>query len=328
MYTSGWPKNQKRCRNRVGSPPHSGLKNDVPKLRSVQQQQEGRHQDRPGEQRHAVQRHAGSPHVEDRGDEVDGAQDRGGASDVQREDREIHARTLAQRQRRVDRPAGPDAAADHRRGEQQDEGRRQQPEADVVHARKGHVGRADHQRHEPVAEPADQRRHDDEEHHDQAVRRDDGVPQVTVRRAVRTVEVLDAGLQQFEAHDHREGGADQRGEDREHKVHRADVLVVGAVQPALDARRRMMVVVGVIVVGGAVRGGHFCLSCGDALSGWRERWRKRTRLRARAPPPSSSAPPICRRRPWRPRAPRSACSCDCRHRSASTGRSSSPPRGR
>jgi len=35
MYTSGWPKNQKRCRHRVGSPPPSGLKNEVPKLRSV-----------------------------------------------------------------------------------------------------------------------------------------------------------------------------------------------------------------------------------------------------------------------------------------------------
>ena len=35
MYTSGWPKNQKRCRNRIGSPPPSGMKNVVPKLRSV-----------------------------------------------------------------------------------------------------------------------------------------------------------------------------------------------------------------------------------------------------------------------------------------------------
>ena len=35
MYTSGWPKNQKRCRNRIGSPPPSGMKKVVPKLRSV-----------------------------------------------------------------------------------------------------------------------------------------------------------------------------------------------------------------------------------------------------------------------------------------------------
>ena len=35
MYTSGWPKNQKRCRNSVGSPPPAGSKKWVPKLRSV-----------------------------------------------------------------------------------------------------------------------------------------------------------------------------------------------------------------------------------------------------------------------------------------------------
>ena len=35
MYTSGWPKNQKRCKNRIGSPPPSGRKKAVPKLRSV-----------------------------------------------------------------------------------------------------------------------------------------------------------------------------------------------------------------------------------------------------------------------------------------------------
>ena len=35
MYTSGCPKNQKRCRNKVGSPPPAGSKKCVPKLRSV-----------------------------------------------------------------------------------------------------------------------------------------------------------------------------------------------------------------------------------------------------------------------------------------------------
>ena len=47
--------------------------------RQRQQQQEGGHQDRPGEQRHLVQRHARGAHVEDGGDEVDGAQDRADA---------------------------------------------------------------------------------------------------------------------------------------------------------------------------------------------------------------------------------------------------------
>src|SRR6187401_1238309 len=35
MYTSGWPKNQNKCWNKIGSPPPSLAKNVVPKLRSV-----------------------------------------------------------------------------------------------------------------------------------------------------------------------------------------------------------------------------------------------------------------------------------------------------
>jgi hypothetical protein len=46
------------------------------KHRQRQQQQEHRDQDRPHEQRHLVQGHARRAHVEDRGDEIDGAQNR------------------------------------------------------------------------------------------------------------------------------------------------------------------------------------------------------------------------------------------------------------
>ena len=35
MYTSGWPKNQNRCWNRIGSPPPAGSKKVVLILRSV-----------------------------------------------------------------------------------------------------------------------------------------------------------------------------------------------------------------------------------------------------------------------------------------------------
>lgn len=35
MYTSGCPKNQKRCWYRMGSPPPAGSKNDVFRFRSV-----------------------------------------------------------------------------------------------------------------------------------------------------------------------------------------------------------------------------------------------------------------------------------------------------
>jgi hypothetical protein len=67
------------------------------KHRQRQQQQERGDQHRPGEQRHLVQRHARRAHVEDRGDEVDRAEDRGGAGDVQRQDRDIHGRATLSR---------------------------------------------------------------------------------------------------------------------------------------------------------------------------------------------------------------------------------------
>jgi hypothetical protein len=86
------------------------------------------------------------------------------------------------RQRRIGGPADAGAnarAARHEgRDEQRDEADHGQPERDVVHPREGHVGRADHERHEPVAEAADDRGHDHEEHHDQAVGGDQHVPQV------------------------------------------------------------------------------------------------------------------------------------------------------
>jgi hypothetical protein len=91
-------------------------------------------------------------------------------------------------------PTEPDVEAAHRRSSrcprrcrshreearhhQADEARDGQPEGDVVHARERHVRRADHQGHEPVGEPAHGRRHDHEEHHDQAMRGDQHVPGV------------------------------------------------------------------------------------------------------------------------------------------------------
>ena len=60
--------------------------------RQRQEQQEGGHQNGPNKQRHLVQRHAGCAHVEDGGDEVDGAEDRRGACEMQRKDGEIHGR--------------------------------------------------------------------------------------------------------------------------------------------------------------------------------------------------------------------------------------------
>jgi hypothetical protein len=65
----------------------------------------------------------------------------------------------------------------------------------MLFMREGHVGRPDHQRHEPVAESAHQRRHEHEEDHDQAVRRDHDVEQMRVAG-----EDLEARMRQLGAH--------------------------------------------------------------------------------------------------------------------------------
>ena len=183
-------------------------------------------------------RHAGRAHVEDGGDEVDRAEDRRGAGQMQRQDGEIDRRAgmAGGGQRRIDRPAGADAgrarlAFDEGRSQQQRERGRQQPERDVVHARERHVRRADHQRHDPVAEAADQRRHDHEEDHDQPVRGGEHVELMAV------VEHLHAGELQLHADGDRHEAADHAGDHGEHQVHRADVLVVGRIDEAAPPGR-------------------------------------------------------------------------------------------
>ncbi len=66
-------------------------------------------QDRPHEQRHAAPAHAGRAHVVDRRDEVDRAEDRGQAGEVDHVDPRVLAaarRVLLRRQRHVGEPAG------------------------------------------------------------------------------------------------------------------------------------------------------------------------------------------------------------------------------
>src|SRR5258705_4356595 len=71
-----------------------------------------------------------------------------------------------------------------------------------------------------MAEPADHRGHDHEEHHDQAVTGDEDVEGMGI------TEDLQAGIHQFGAHHHGKECADEARANGENKVHRADVLVV------------------------------------------------------------------------------------------------------
>ena len=115
------------------------------------------------------------------------------------------------------------------------EGRDEEPERDVVHARERHVRRADHQRHEPVPEAADHGRHDHEEDHDDAVARHEDVVGMGIG------EDLHARLLQLEPHADRQSAADDPREKREDQVHRADVLVVGRIDVAPPAGRVVVV---------------------------------------------------------------------------------------
>jgi hypothetical protein len=110
-----------------------------------------------------------------------------------------------------------------------------QPEAEVVHARKGHVGRANLQRDHPVRK-AHEGRHDGAEHHDQAVHGGELVEQLGVHH-------LQAGLEQLGADQQRQHAADHQHGEREQQVQRADVLVVGGIHPAAPAGGGVVVVI-------------------------------------------------------------------------------------
>jgi hypothetical protein len=119
---------------------------------------------------------------------------------------------------------------------QQQRGRRQQPEREVVHARERHVGGADLQRDHPVGE-ADEGRHDGAEHHHEAVHGGQLVEELGP-------EELQAGLEQLGADHQRQHAARQQHGEGEPQVQGADVLVVGGEQPA---RTTVRMVVGVVV---------------------------------------------------------------------------------
>ncbi len=121
------------------------------------------------------------------------------------------------------------------RGDEEDKRGHEQPERDIVHARERHVGRADHDRHHPVAEAADQRRHEHEEDHDEAVRADDDIV------GHRVAEYLQSGLLELHPDQHRKRGAEDPSQDREQQIERSDILVVGRPQPP-DEKPGLMVV--------------------------------------------------------------------------------------
>ena len=110
------------------------------------------------------------------------------------------------------------AARCQHRGHTQRHTGHEHPVAQVVHPRESHVRRTDLQRHEVVAETAEQRRDHHEEHHQDAVIGDHHVPKVAVRGAsvgrgdeTRTflTHVLHTGVHQLHPHVEREDDRNQ-----------------------------------------------------------------------------------------------------------------------
>ena len=174
---------------------------------------------------------------------------------MDRENGAIHGRAgvAGRRERRIERPAAAKAparaAVDEHRDQQHHPGGDQQPERDVVHPREGHVRRADHQRYEPVAEPADHGGHDHEEDHDQGVTGDHHVVTMLGRlNEARRCEPgafpehLNPGFKEFPTDQAGQGPAHEARHDGEQDVEGANVLVVRGIEPAGEEPRRVVAV--------------------------------------------------------------------------------------
>ncbi len=194
------------------------------------QQQVGGDQPGPDEQRHFHQRHARGAQIENGHDDVDRTHDRRSAHEVDGENHQIHAHTLLQGERGIQRPAHTRGAAWHEeRGRQQNACGNQQPEAEVVQPREGHVGGTDLQRNHPVGK-THQRGHDRTEDHHDAVHGAEGVEQLRVQQP-------DIRLPQLGANRQGQNASLEQHPQGKQQIHRADVFVVGGHQPTAPAVR-------------------------------------------------------------------------------------------
>ena len=196
----------------------------------------------PSEHRHLHQSHARRAHVQDGHDDVDRTHDRRGTQDVHGKNTSVHRWTHLQSQRCVQGPTRSRCTTGHEeRTDQHGASRNHQPEAEVVHAGKGHVRRANLQRQHPVRK-AHKGGHDRAEHHDDAVHGGELVEQFRVDNLQARLKQLSADAQSQHAANHEHGETEQQ-------VQSTNVFVVGGIHPATPARRRVTVVVmGVIVM--------------------------------------------------------------------------------
>ncbi len=224
-----------------------------------QKQQECGDQYGPGKQWHLVQCHAGRPHVENGRNEVNRSKNGRGTGYVKRKDGKIHRGTglSGRRQWRINGPATTNTKGTWRRWHehgncQQDKCRWQQPERNVVHARERHIRRADHDGNHPVGKTTDERRHNHEEDHDEAVTCGEHIVHVftgidgcialnAIDHLRQTVENLNTWFSEFPTHHDRQESAKYASKDRKDQIQRSDIFVVGGKNPSADEALRFVI---------------------------------------------------------------------------------------
>ncbi len=196
--------------------------------REGEEHQNGGEQDVPDEDRHPEHRHPGCAEADDRGDEVDRAEDGAEAGEGQAHDPQVRAdagAVLGAVERRVGEPAEVGRAV---RGEEAEDGDQRaeqvEPVGERVQPGEGDVGGAELQRHDPVGEPGEQRGREHQQH-DRAVHGEELVE-------LLVGEELQPGAGQLDPHQHRHQPADQEEREGGGEVEGADPFVVGGGQPA------------------------------------------------------------------------------------------------
>ena len=209
--------------------------------RKGQQQQERRHKLRPDEKRQPHPGHARRAQLNDGRDEIHRAQQR-------RRDEQHHADNPEQlavggngrRQRRIRSPARLRRAAGNEKAHQHDQAAEHiSLVTRHVHARKRHVRRANHQRHDIIAERRERQRHNRQKHHDRAVHRAERIVKLRRHHAVGGRLAEDfcqkrpddrnrrAGMRNLPAHHQHQEKSEQHETQRREAVLNADDFVIG-----------------------------------------------------------------------------------------------------
>jgi hypothetical protein len=196
----------------------------------------------PARQRHPPERHSRCPAHQHGGEEIERVQRRSHTEHRDARDPQVHAAALARTGARAERAerrirgptSGGRAALDEESTDENREGRDAEPRRKRAEPRQRRAGRAELQGQHVVAEAADRRRGQHEEHHDGAVHRDQRQVELGRHRACRRgcrqhalepPEIV-RRIGELPAHDQRQRHPDHQRQHREREIAQTDALVV------------------------------------------------------------------------------------------------------